>query len=110
MLEQDGEAAGQTVPHAHIHILPRRGLTDFSRRPDDLHAGLEVDDVTDSGVTHDPMIIVFSFSTAMDMVSYNIIGFGDRLNRRRWVTLCPSIPSNVRSCFMNDSTHFIGYL
>ena len=46
--QQDGEAAGQTVAHVHVHVLPRMGLADFAR-PDDVHTYLEADDVTDSG-------------------------------------------------------------
>ncbi|KAL1922516.1 uncharacterized protein VTP21DRAFT_10055 [Calcarisporiella thermophila] len=33
---QDGYAAGQTVPHVHIHILPRR-KNDFARNDDIYH-------------------------------------------------------------------------
>jgi bis(5'-adenosyl)-triphosphatase len=37
---QDGSAAGQSVPHVHIHILPRR-TTDFEGRNDDVYPALE---------------------------------------------------------------------
>eukprot|EP00124_Ichthyophonus_hoferi_P001554 Ihof_evm3s84 gene=Ihof_evmTU3s84 len=43
---QDGVSAGQTVPHAHIHILPRTGPQDFNRHPDAIYSALEDDDVT----------------------------------------------------------------
>jgi diadenosine tetraphosphate (Ap4A) HIT family hydrolase len=36
---QDGSAAGQTVPHFHIHVLPRRP-GDFERN-DDVYAAIE---------------------------------------------------------------------
>ena len=36
---QDGTAAGQTVPHFHIHVLPRRP-GDFERN-DDVYAAVE---------------------------------------------------------------------
>jgi bis(5'-adenosyl)-triphosphatase len=37
---QDGSAAGQSVPHVHIHILPRR-TTDFGGNNDDVYPALE---------------------------------------------------------------------
>jgi bis(5'-adenosyl)-triphosphatase len=36
---QDGKAAGQSVPHVHVHILPRQG-GDFTRN-DDIYQALE---------------------------------------------------------------------
>ncbi|KAL3898263.1 MAG: hypothetical protein SGARI_006721 [Bacillariaceae sp.] len=36
---QDGRAAGQSVPHVHVHILPRKG-GDFARN-DDIYEALE---------------------------------------------------------------------
>ncbi|KAF5181992.1 Bis(5-adenosyl)-triphosphatase [Thalictrum thalictroides] len=37
---QDGPQAGQTVPHVHIHILPRKG-GDFEK-PDEVYDALDV--------------------------------------------------------------------
>ncbi|KAG9098337.1 hypothetical protein FS749_004013 [Ceratobasidium sp. UAMH 11750] len=37
---QDGPAAGQTVPHVHVHILPRR-FTDFGGKNDQVYPILE---------------------------------------------------------------------
>jgi len=37
---QDGKAAGQSVPHVHVHILPRKG-GDFERN-DDVYDALDV--------------------------------------------------------------------
>ncbi|KZO91480.1 diadenosine hydrolase, partial [Calocera viscosa TUFC12733] len=37
---QDGPAAGQSVPHVHVHILPRR-FEDFGGRNDDVYPALE---------------------------------------------------------------------
>lgn len=39
---QDGAASGQTVPHVHVHLLPRR-QGDFARN-DEVHERLEVAD------------------------------------------------------------------
>lgn len=36
---QDGEAAGQSVPHCHLHIMPRK-MGDFDK-PDDMYDVLE---------------------------------------------------------------------
>lgn len=36
MAVQDGRAAGQSVPHAHVHILPRF-MGDFERNDDIYH-------------------------------------------------------------------------
>lgn len=37
---QDGGAAGQSVPHVHVHVLPRRGGD--LRRNDDVYEELEM--------------------------------------------------------------------
>ncbi|OSD06028.1 diadenosine hydrolase [Trametes coccinea BRFM310] len=38
---QDGKAAGQTVPHVHFHILPRKLQGDVFARNDDVYPALE---------------------------------------------------------------------
>jgi bis(5'-adenosyl)-triphosphatase len=43
---QDGPAAGQTVPHVHIHVLPRR--------PGDFEKNDEVYDELDRAEAHLP--------------------------------------------------------
>ena len=42
---QDGVAAGQTVPHVHVHIIPRR-VGDFKNN-DDIYTELEKHDKDD---------------------------------------------------------------
>jgi bis(5'-adenosyl)-triphosphatase len=45
-LNQDGKAAGQTVPHVHFHILPRKLHNDpFGHRNDDIYPELEKNEV-----------------------------------------------------------------
>lgn len=46
MLLQDGAAAGQSVPHVHVHILPRKNK-DFKRN-DDIYEELERYNAKDS--------------------------------------------------------------
>ncbi|KAI8995301.1 HIT-like protein [Trametes punicea] len=38
---QDGKAAGQTVPHVHFHLLPRKLQGDVFTRNDDVYPALE---------------------------------------------------------------------
>jgi len=37
---QDGPAAGQTVPHVHVHILPRK-FTDFGGKNDNVYPAID---------------------------------------------------------------------
>ncbi|KAI0727854.1 HIT-like protein [Fomitopsis betulina] len=38
---QDGKAAGQTVPHVHFHLLPRKLLADRFTNNDDVYPAIE---------------------------------------------------------------------
>lgn len=38
---QDGKAAGQTVPHVHFHLLPRKLQGDTFERNDEVYPALE---------------------------------------------------------------------
>ncbi len=40
LILQDGSSAGQSVPHVHVHILPRF-KTDFKGKNDDIYPALE---------------------------------------------------------------------
>jgi len=45
--DQDGKSAGQTVPHVHFHILPRKLHGDpFGHRNDDIYPALEKNEIS----------------------------------------------------------------
>ncbi|GFZ42764.1 Ap4A hydrolase [Saitozyma sp. JCM 24511] len=48
---QDGAAAGQSVPHVHVHILPRK-YTDFDGNNDEIYPALEKNGHHMSGAFH----------------------------------------------------------
>jgi bis(5'-adenosyl)-triphosphatase len=44
---QDGKAAGQSVPHVHFHILPRKFKGDpFASKNDDVYPALELNEAS----------------------------------------------------------------
>lgn len=65
MLFQDGPQAGQTVPHVHIHIVPRKG-GDFENN----------DEIYDAVSPYLQPLSICSFSR-MKKVYMNMIMFGN---------------------------------
>ncbi|KIK70567.1 hypothetical protein GYMLUDRAFT_147998 [Collybiopsis luxurians FD-317 M1] len=43
---QDGEAAGQSVPHVHFHLLPRKSVGDRFSNNDEIYPALEQSEVS----------------------------------------------------------------
>jgi len=54
---QDGKAAGQSVPHVHFHILPRKFQGDpFVEKNDEIYPALERNEAKLSSGLHNPAV------------------------------------------------------